>query len=78
MHGLLKGRFVDRWLWLCPAVAVLLAAAVLMLFGVSVWRALLAALFLVCPALIVWGAVEVWREERRKTAGGRKPPRVQG
>jgi hypothetical protein len=78
MHGLLKGRFVNRWLWLCPALAVLLAAAVLMLFGLTVSSALLAALFLVCPALIVWGAVEVWREERRKRVGGRKPPRVQG
>lgn len=74
MHGLLKSRFVDRWLWLCPALAVLLAACVLMLFGLTVWSALLAALLLVCPALILWGAFMVGRDERRKASANKKRP----
>lgn len=44
-----------RWGWLCPWAAVGLAAGVLLLFGLAWWSALLAALLLVCPALILWG-----------------------
>jgi len=72
MHGLLQGRFVNRWLWLCPALAVLLAAGVLILWGFTLWNALLAALLLVCPLLILWGAIEVARDERRKRAARKK------
>jgi hypothetical protein len=46
---------MNRWYWLCPWLAVLLAAAVLMLFGLTWWSALLAAFLLVCPALLLWG-----------------------
>jgi len=44
-----------RWGWLCPWLAILLAAGVLVAFGLTWWSALLAALFLVCPALLLWG-----------------------
>lgn len=44
-----------RWGWLCPWLAILLAAGVLVAFGFTWWSALLAALFLVCPALLLWG-----------------------
>lgn len=44
-----------RWSWLCPWLAVALAAAVFMLFGLTWWSALLAAFLLVCPALLLWG-----------------------
>lgn len=44
-----------RWCWLCPWLAILLAAGVLVLFGLTWWSALLVALFLVCPALMLWG-----------------------
>jgi len=44
-----------RWGWLCPWLAILLAAGVFLLFGLTWWSALLAALLLVCPALILWG-----------------------
>ena len=74
MHGLLTGRFINRWLWLCPALALLLAAAVLVLFGFTLWGALLAALLLVCPLLILWGAIEVVRDARRKRTADRKAP----
>ena len=74
MHGLLKTRFADRWLWLCPALGVLLAAVVLMLFDFNVWSALLAALLLVCPAMLLWGAIEVMLDERRQRAALKKKP----
>lgn len=49
---------MNKWPWWCPWTALGLAAGVLVLFGVSWWSALLAALLLVCPALILWGLVE--------------------
>ena len=58
-------EFANRWLWLCPIFAVLIAAAVLWSFGFAWWSALLAAFMLVCPVLILWGAVQVALDERR-------------
>ncbi len=72
MHGFLKTRFADRWLWLCQILSIVLAAVVLMLFGFTFWGALLAALLLVCPALILWGAIEVMLDERRQRAARKK------
>ena len=46
---------MNRWSWLCPWLAVALAAAVFVLFGFTWWSALLAALLLVCPVLLLWG-----------------------
>jgi hypothetical protein len=48
-------RFIDRWLWLCPLIGILVAGWVLMVFGLSYWSGLFAALLLVCPAIMVWG-----------------------
>ena len=48
-------RMMNHWLWLCPLLGVALAAGVLVMFGWQWWSALLAALLLVCPALVVWG-----------------------
>lgn len=58
-------EFANRWMWLCPILAVVIAAAVLWSLGIAWWSALLAAVLLVCPALIVWGAVQVALDERR-------------
>lgn len=58
-------EFANRWMWLCPILAVVIAAAVLWSFSFAWWSALLAAALLVCPALIVWGAVQVALDERR-------------
>ena len=66
MQRFLKTRFVDRWLWLCPALSLVLAAVVLLLFGFTFWGALLAALLLVCPAMLLGGAILVLRDERRQ------------
>ena len=52
---------MGSWLWLCPLLAIGLAAAVLMIWGLSASTAFVAALLLVCPALIVWGAVTLSR-----------------
>lgn len=46
---------MNRWSWLCPWLAVALAAGVFVLFGFTWWSALLATLLLVCPALLLWG-----------------------
>lgn len=53
---------LGNWLWLCPLLAIGLAAAVLMFWGLSAWTALVAALLLACPALVVWGAVMLSRD----------------
>lgn len=55
-------ELLEQWLWLCPLLGALLAAGVLLVFGVSFWTALLAALLLICPALIAWGAWQAWRK----------------
>ncbi|MFZ5510030.1 MAG: hypothetical protein ACOZCP_08245 [Pseudomonadota bacterium] len=57
---------MNRWLWLCPLFAILLAAGVLVLWGFTWITALIVALLLVCPALMIWG---VWYTRR---APGRK------
>ena len=52
MHRFLKTRFVDRWLWLCPALSLVLAAVVLLLFGFLLqWPTLLTLLMF--PILLV-------------------------
>ena len=58
-------ELANRWMWLCQALAVVIAAAVLWSFGFAGWRALLAAVLLVCPVLILWGAVQGALDERR-------------
>lgn len=52
---------MDQWAWLCPSLAVGLAAAVFTLWGLTWWTALLAAFFLVCPALMVWAIIAARR-----------------
>jgi len=52
---------MGNWLWLCPLLALALAAAVLVIWGLALWTAIIAALLLACPALIVWGAVTLSR-----------------
>jgi len=57
-------QWAVRHAWLCPAFAVLLAALAFAAFGLSIWAAVLAAFFLVCPALLIWGALTVRRGRR--------------
>ena len=50
-------ELIDHWLWLCPALAILVAAWVLVAFGFSFWSGLFIAFLLVCPSVILWGVV---------------------
>ena len=40
---------LQRWVWWCPYAMLGLAIAILLLFGLSFWTALLIAMLLVCP-----------------------------
>ena len=50
-------QLIDHWLWLCPALAILVAALVLVAFGLSLWTGLFVAFLLFCPAVVIWGVV---------------------
>ena len=58
-------EFANRWLWLCPLLAVALATFSLWSFGFGWWSSLVAALLVVCPVLILWGAIQATMDERR-------------
>jgi hypothetical protein len=59
------GCSLRNWGWLCPFLMVGLAAGILALFGLSWWTALLVAILLVCPAIMVWGAIQIKRKDGR-------------
>jgi hypothetical protein len=67
-----------RHAWLCPLLALLLAAAVAVAFGLSVGTAVLVALLLVCPAIMAWGLVVTLRPPRRRTPGVTEPTHHDG
>ena len=48
-----ESRASSVW-WLYAAVPVVLASAIALLFGLSVWTVLLIALLLACPIVIMW------------------------
>lgn len=52
---------MNKWAWLCPWFSIALGAAVLVLWGLTLWTALLIALLLVCPAIMLWEAVKLRR-----------------
>ena len=54
-----------RWVWLCPLLALALAAGVLVLWGFTLWTAIGVALFLVCPAIIIWAMLYFGRDEAK-------------
>lgn len=47
--------------WLCFYLMLGLAIAILVLWGLSVWTAIIVALLLVCPLIMIWGAIKVMR-----------------
>jgi hypothetical protein len=49
--------WMSRNLWVCPLLAIAVAAAILAAFGLSVATAIVAAVLLVCPVLLLWGVV---------------------
>jgi hypothetical protein len=48
---------VRRLVWLCPVLAIVLAALVLWTFGLSFWTALVTAVLLACPLGLIWAVV---------------------
>ena len=54
---------LDNWLWACPAVALALAAAILWRWGLSWPSAIVAAVLLACPLVLVWGAIQLQRTD---------------
>ncbi len=47
--------------WLCIYLMLGFAIAIQALWGVSVWTAIIVALLLVCPIIMIWGAIKVMR-----------------
>ena len=45
---------MERWLWLCPPISLVGAAAALWVYGFSVLSALGIAFLLSCPAVVYW------------------------
>lgn len=50
---------IDNWMWICPALAVTLAAVVLWRWGPGWPSAVVVALLLVCPPILVWAALRL-------------------
>lgn len=57
---------VRDWAWLYPFVMLGLAAGILILFGVTIWTSILVALLLVCPAIMIWGALYLRRRAPKR------------
>lgn len=64
----MKGQ-LDRWIWLCPALAVLLAMLVLAGWGLTWTTAFIVSVLLVCPAILIWGALQLRRSPAFPLAG---------
>jgi predicted benzoate:H+ symporter BenE len=52
-----------RWVWLCPLLALALAAGILVLWGFTLWTAIGVALLLACPAILIWAMLYFGRDE---------------
>lgn len=52
---------MSRWLWLCPGLGLILATLVFYMWGLALWTAILAALMLVCPSIILWELITLRR-----------------
>lgn len=50
-------------LWVCLLLIVALVSVVLYVRGFSLWTVLLVALALICPAVLLWGAYVVRRDD---------------
>jgi ABC-type bacteriocin/lantibiotic exporter with double-glycine peptidase domain len=59
---------MNRWLWTCPILAILVSAAVLFYYGLTLTTAVVAALIMVCPAVMIWGALQMRETPAEKAA----------
>lgn len=64
-YGAFLSRLWGRLAWICPLLAIALAAWILAQWGVNPRTAVVAALLLACPVLLVWGALRIKRTSRR-------------
>ncbi len=55
---------MNRLIWLCPPLMTALAVWVFTLLGFTIWTAVLMALLLVCPAIIIYGVITATRHPR--------------
>lgn len=53
-----------NWVWLCPPLMLIAAAALMMSWGYSFWMSVLFALLIVCPVIILYGVVKVMRASK--------------
>lgn len=63
-------RLADRLLWICPALGLLAGAAVLWIFGMTMWAALAVVFLVACPLAGAW----VLAIDRRQNPNARKTP----
>ncbi len=68
---------MNRWLWILPILVVLLSVTAFFYWGLSWTTAGLVALLMICPALMIWGAVQIqkiWASDAKvnvKKSGGK-------
>lgn len=55
---------MKKIVWLCPPLMAVLAAWIFTLLGFTLWTAVLIALLLVCPGVIFYGIVKMFRHPR--------------
>lgn len=68
-------RSIDNWMWICPALAIGVAAVVLSQWGLTWPSATLVAVLLACPGVLVWGGLQL-RQSGAFPLG--PPPRTAG
>lgn len=65
---------MNRWLWICPMLAVLLSVTIFLYWGWSLTTVVLIALAIVCPSIMIWGVIQI----RKLRAGNLKADVKQG
>ncbi|MBX3488594.1 hypothetical protein [Parvibaculum sp.] len=63
------GRKLKHLLWFCPVVGLLAGAAILWLYGFTLWAAIAFIFLAACPLIIVW--VLMIERSQRHAPGGR-------
>lgn len=53
------------WRWACPVISAALAVVTVVVLDWSIWKVMLLAILLACPAVVVWTVIQ-----------GNKPPPV--
>lgn len=63
----------ERLMWICVPVGIVAVVTMLLLFGWSIWTALLLIVLLACPAVMLWAVYST-----RGDAGDRPSDRDHG